>query len=103
MGTVTVRHSTARLFGWEEPLSELGTVTTCGYLRERGQAPAIAGSDAVTVPGLLNDCAGGLVLQDLPLDPLEGVVDRFRVAAELRGHLFVGRALEVEAKRVGFE
>ena len=40
--------------------------------------------------------ARALVRVDLPLDPLQRVVDRLRVAAELLGHLFVGRALEVQ-------
>src|SRR3954447_18375767 len=40
---------------------------------------------------------------DLALDPLQRVVDRLRVAAELLGHVLVGRALEVEAQCVRLE
>src|SRR5262245_20124409 len=47
--------------------------------------------------------AGALVRVDLALDPLEGVVDRLRVAAELLGHLLVGRALEIQAERIRLE
>src|SRR5205807_10394393 len=36
---------------------------------------------------LLQDLPRSLVRQDLPLDPLERVVDRLGVAAELAGHL----------------
>ena len=43
------------------------------------------------------------MVQDLPLDPLERVVDRLRVAAELPGHRLVRAALEIESKRVGLE
>src|SRR5512133_1716433 len=52
---------------------------------------------------LLQDFARLLVLDDLPLDPLERVVDRLGVAAELLGHLLVGRAFEVETQRVGLQ
>src|SRR6266540_2243838 len=44
-----------------------------------------------------------LVLDDLALHPLQRVVDRLRVAAELLPHLLVGRSLEVHAERVGLE
>src|SRR5918999_2894018 len=54
-------------------------------------------------PELVEDLAALLVQEDLPLDPLEGVVDRLRVAAEVLGHLLVGVAFEVEAKRVALE
>src|SRR5215470_6453225 len=43
------------------------------------------------------------MLEDLPLDALERVVDRLRVAAEPFGHVLVGRALEIEAQRVRLE
>ena len=49
---------------------------------------------------LLQDLARALVRVDLPLDPLERVVDRLRVAAETLGHLLVGRAFEIQAQRV---
>lgn len=48
-----------------------------------------------TGEGLAQDLARALVRVDLPLDPLERIVDRLRVTAELLGHLLVGRALEV--------
>jgi hypothetical protein len=54
-------------------------------------------------PALRQDLTFLLVVQDLPLDPLERVVDRLRVAAELLGHLLVGRAFEVEPERVRLE
>ena len=38
--------------------------------------------------------------ENLALDPLQRVVDRLGVAAELLGHVLVGRALEVEAQSV---
>ena len=40
---------------------------------------------------------------DLALHALQGVVDRLGVAAQLFGHLLVGRAFEVEPERIGFE
>src|SRR5581483_11464518 len=49
------------------------------------------------------DLARALVRDDLPLHPLEGVVDRLGVAAELFGHLLVGRPLEVHAQGVRLE
>src|SRR5262245_21601783 len=51
----------------------------------------------------VQNLARALVGVNLPLDPLQSVVDRLRVAAELLGHLLVGRALEVQAQRVGLE
>src|SRR3954462_11284764 len=54
-------------------------------------------------PWSLWDFARLLVGENLPLDALERVVDRLRVAAELLRHVLVRRALEVEAKRVGLE
>src|SRR4051812_28429085 len=54
-------------------------------------------------PWSLWDFARLLVGENLPLDALERVVDRLRVAAEALGHVLVGRSLEVEAKRVGLE
>ena len=54
-------------------------------------------------PRLLQDLAFALVVQDLPLDPLQRVVDRLRVAGELFGHVLVGGALEVEAQRARLE
>src|SRR5919106_95410 len=47
--------------------------------------------------------ARALVVDDLALHALERVVDRLRVAAELRGHLLVRAALEVEPERIGLE
>src|SRR5881394_4202527 len=41
--------------------------------------------------------------EDLALDALQRVVDRLRVAAELFGHVLVGRALEIEAQGVRLE
>lgn len=52
---------------------------------------------------LLEDLAGLLMGQDLPLHPLERVVDRLRVAPEVLGHLLVRRAFEVMAQRVRLE
>src|SRR4029079_3572375 len=52
---------------------------------------------------LARDLARALVRIDLALDPLERVVDRLRVAAEVLGHVLVGRALEVEPERVRLE
>ena len=52
---------------------------------------------------LLQDLAFALVVQDLPLDPLQCVVDRLRVAGEFVGHVLVGGALEVEAQRAGLQ
>src|SRR4051812_45314085 len=49
------------------------------------------------------NCARLLVLQDLPLDALERVVDRLRVAGELHRHLLVREPVEVEPQRVRFE
>src|SRR5262249_36605111 len=43
------------------------------------------------------------MLEDLPLDALERVVDRLRIAAEPFGHLLVGGALEIKAQRVRLE
>src|SRR5262249_9087031 len=43
------------------------------------------------------------VRDDLSLHALQRVVDGLRVAAQVRGHLLVGRALEVQAKRVRLE
>ena len=40
---------------------------------------------------------------DLALHTLQGVVDRLGVAAQLVGHLLVGRALEVEPKRISLQ
>src|SRR6201999_1169028 len=54
-------------------------------------------SDTSGVRHLLQHSAAALVGEDLPLHPPERVVDRLRVAAELFGHLLVGRAFEVEA------
>ena len=62
-------------------------------------APPTTKSDA----SLLKDFARLLVRDDLALHPLEGVVDRLRVAAEPVSHVLVGRAFEVEAERVGLE
>jgi hypothetical protein len=53
--------------------------------------------------GLLENLARALVRVDLPLDPLQRVVDRLRVAVELLGHVLIGRAFEVQAERVGLE
>src|SRR5919201_1778772 len=44
-----------------------------------------------------------LVRQHLPLDALQRVVDRLRVAAELGCHLLVRRALEIQPQRVRLE
>ncbi len=57
----------------------------------------------VWVASLGHDRALGLVRNDLPLDALEGVVDRLAVAVELLCHPFVRAAVEVEAKRLGLE
>src|SRR5262249_4184230 len=54
-------------------------------------------------PGLPEHVAGALVHDDLPLDPLQGVVDRLRVHAQLIGHVLVRGALEVEPERVRLE
>src|SRR5438045_3025606 len=58
---------------------------------------------AIGARGLGQDLARLAVHDDLALHPLERVVDRLRVAAELVGHVLVGRALEVHAQRVGLE
>src|SRR3954470_17613407 len=52
---------------------------------------------------LVQNLAQLLVLEHLALDSLERVVDRLRVAAEVLGHLLIGRALEVELERVGLQ
>src|SRR2546428_8931755 len=52
---------------------------------------------------LLQDLALALVRQDLPLDPLQRVVDRLRVAVERLGHVLVGAPLEIETQRVRLE
>src|SRR6186713_1586156 len=44
-----------------------------------------------------------LVREDLPLDALQGVVDRLRVAVEILGHVLVGVALEVQRERLRLE
>src|SRR4051794_41917908 len=41
--------------------------------------------------------------KDLALDALQRVVDRLRVAAELVGHVLVGRALQIEAQGIRLE
>src|SRR3954451_17763827 len=58
---------------------------------------------AFTSGTLVQDLAQLLVLQDLALHPLQGIVDRLRVAAQLLRHLLVGGAFEVELERVGLE
>src|SRR5215831_20877032 len=45
---------------------------------------------------LQQDLPGFLMGQDLSLDPLQRVVDGLCVAAQLLGHLLVGRSLQVE-------
>jgi hypothetical protein len=45
---------------------------------------------------LQQDLPGFLVGQDLSLDPLERIVNRLRVAAQLLSHIFVRRPLQVE-------
>ena len=52
---------------------------------------------------LLKNLAALLVRQDLPLHPLQRVVDRLRVAAELFRHLLVRRAFEIQTQRVRLE
>src|SRR6266540_2160867 len=52
---------------------------------------------------LLQNLARPLVLDDLPLHPLQRIVDRLRIAAALLGHLLVGASLEVEAQCVGLQ
>jgi hypothetical protein len=37
-----------------------------------------------------------LMEQDLPLNALEGIIDRLRIAAELLGHLLVGVSFEIQ-------
>src|ERR671930_1167288 len=71
----------------------------------RSSAPQVRGSDRNLRERrlLLQDFAALLVRDDLALHALQRVVDRLRVAAEPLGHVFVGRALEVEAERVGLE
>ena len=49
---------------------------------------------------LRQNLAVALMVQDLPLDPLQRVVDRLRVTAELLGHLLVRVALEVQTEGV---
>ena len=44
-----------------------------------------------------------LVREDLPLDALQSVVDRLRVAVEILGHVLVGVALEVQRERLRLE
>src|SRR5438874_11600769 len=68
----------------------------------RGAQPRSARS-AQHFARLKQNFAALLVLGDLALHALERVVDRLRVAAEPLGHVLVGRALQVQAKRVGLE
>src|SRR3954466_5653243 len=58
---------------------------------------------AFTRGTLVQDLAQLLVLQDLALHPLQGIVDRLRVTAQLLRHLLVGGAFEVELERVGLQ
>src|SRR5664280_2031165 len=69
----------------------------------RDRPPAIRRVPYRRKPVLEQYFARALVRQNLALDALQGVVDRLSVAAQLLCHLLVGRALEVEAKRIGFE
>jgi hypothetical protein len=55
------------------------------------------------VLGLVQDFPCLLVRDDLALDPLERIVDRLAVAAELHGHLLVGETFQVAAQRIGLE
>src|SRR6185503_16713192 len=54
-------------------------------------------------PDSREDGALGLVGEDLPLDPLERVVDRLAVAAERLGHLLVRVPVEIETERLRLE
>src|SRR3954449_9493164 len=53
--------------------------------------------------GLEQDLARALVSEDLPLHPLQRVVDRLRVAAQELGHRFVRFAFEVQTECVRLE
>src|SRR5919199_1416496 len=73
------------------------------YDRSGEEVGLPGGTSKGDVSRLEDDLARALVCQHLALDALERVVDRLRVAAELGGHLFVGRPLEVQAERVRLE
>src|SRR5207302_5415438 len=80
-----------------------GATTSVRLMRLPSIAVKPDASTGSSTSDLLQNLTRSLVRQHLPLDPLERVVDRLRVAAELLGHLLVGRALEVQTQRVGLE